>query len=90
MPHDGDGTLEEQASRPVVDFRSALQELAQARGMPPPRYAIQEERGPEHSKTFVTEVKLGREWCARAEGCTKKSAAQKAARQIYEKLVQGP
>ena len=84
---DGSGTLEEQAATAVVDFRSALQELAQARKLPPPRYSIVAERGPEHSKTFVIEVRMGRELTGQAEGFTKKGAAQKAARQVYEKLV---
>ena len=71
----------------VVDFKSALQELAQARKLPPPRYSIVKERGAEHSKTFTIEVRLGRECVGQAEGLTKKSAAQKAAREIYEKLI---
>jgi hypothetical protein len=33
------------------------------------------------------EVRLGREITTQAEGFTKKSAAQKAAREIYEKLI---
>jgi ribonuclease III len=71
----------------VVDFKSALQELAQARKMPQPRYSIVKERGPEHSKTFTIEVRVGRDCVGQAEGLTKKSAAQKAAREIYERLT---
>jgi ribonuclease-3 len=71
----------------VVDFKSALQELAQARKLPQPRYVIVKERGPEHSKTFTIEVRVGRDCVGQAEGLTKKSAAQKAAREIYEKLT---
>ena len=84
---DGRGTLEEQTGEGAMDFRSALQELAQARKMPAPRFVIVAEHGPEHSKTFTIEVRVGREWVSRAEGFTKKGAAQKAAREIYEKLV---
>jgi len=82
----GEGTLEEPAQDGVMDFKSALQELAQARRLPQPRYFIVKERGPEHSKTFTVEVRLGRELTSQAEGQTKKTAAQKAARDIYEKL----
>ena len=71
----------------VVDFKSALQELTQARKLPPPRYAIVKERGPEHSKTFTIEVRVGRDWAGQAEGYTKKAAAQKAAREVYERLL---
>jgi ribonuclease III len=71
----------------IINFKSALQELAQSRRMPQPRYAIVRERGPEHSKTFTVEVRIGKEWNAQAEGATKKVAAQRAARQVYERLV---
>ena len=79
--------LEEYLPGGVVDFKSALQELAQARKLPQPRYSIVKERGPEHSKTFTIEVRIGRDWAGQAEGLTKKSAAQKAAREVYQKLL---
>jgi ribonuclease-3 len=72
----------------IANFKSALQELAQSRGLPQPRYAIVRERGPEHSKIFTVEVRLGREWSGQAEGRTKKVAAQRAARAVYERLRQ--
>jgi len=70
----------------VTDFKGALQELAKARKLPVPRYVIVRERGPEHAKTFTVEVRVGGEW-AQSEGRTKKIAAQRAARGIYERLV---
>ncbi|HXM43605.1 MAG TPA: ribonuclease III [Bryobacteraceae bacterium] len=76
----------EQSPRNLTDYKSALQEFAQARRLPPPRYVIVRERGPEHSKTFTVEARVGREWVGQAEGNTKKSAAQKAARDVYERL----
>jgi ribonuclease III len=72
----------------IANFKSALQELAQSRSLPPPRYTIVRERGPEHSKTFTAEVRLGKDWTGQAEGRTKKVAAQRAARSVYERLVQ--
>lgn len=77
---------EQQLRQNLTDYKSALQELAQARHLPQPRYVIIHERGPEHSKTFTIEVRVGREWVGHAEGFTKKSAAQKAARDVYERL----
>lgn len=74
-------------SDPVVDFKSALQELAQARKLPQPRYVIVKESGPEHSKVFTVEVRVGRDLVSQAEGFTKKNAAQKAAKDVYEKLM---
>lgn len=70
----------------ATDYKSALQELAQSLRLPQPRYAIVEERGPEHAKTFLVEVCVGREWVSRAEGMSKKSAGQKAAQQILQRL----
>jgi ribonuclease-3 len=73
---------------PIVDFKSALQELAQVRKLPQPRYVIVSERGPEHSKTFTIEARVGRDWISQAEGFSKKSAAQKAARGVFDKLME--
>ncbi len=72
----------------ATDYKSALQELAQSRKLPQPRYAIVEERGPEHAKTFLVEVRVGREWVSRAEGMSKKSAGQKAAQEVLRQLAE--
>jgi ribonuclease-3 len=71
----------------LTDHKSALQEMAQALKLPQPRYSIVEERGPEHAKTFLVEVRLGRDWVSRAEGLSKKSAGQKAAQQVLQQLA---
>ncbi len=42
------------------DYKTALQELAQGRGLPLPDYSVVAEVGPDHDKTFVVEVKMGR------------------------------
>jgi ribonuclease-3 len=83
------GLADEGHAQNLTDFKSALQEFAQARHLPPPRYVIVRERGPEHSKTFTVEARVGREFVGQAEGNTKKSAAQRAARDVYEKLQGG-
>lgn len=70
----------------ITNFKSALQELAQAKKLPQPRYSMIREKGPEHSKIFTVEVRVGKEWSGQAEGRTKKIAAQRAARGVYEKL----
>jgi ribonuclease III len=71
----------------ITNFKSALQELAQSRKLPQPRYTIVRERGPEHAKTFTVEVRIGKEFTGQAEGRTKKVAAQRAARGVYERLL---
>jgi ribonuclease-3 len=74
----------------ITNFKSALQELAQSRQLPQPRYSIVRERGPEHSKLFTVEVRVGRDWTGQAEGRTKKIAAQRAARGVYDRLQKDP
>lgn len=70
----------------VTDFKSALQELARSRDLPPPRYSVVKEYGPQHSKIFVMEVRVGRDHTGQAEGYSKKNAAQKAARAVFEQI----
>ena len=72
----------------VTDFKSALQELAQSRKLPAPRYTIVASSGPEHSKTFTVEVSIGSEWSARAEGSSKKAASQHAAERLLPRMAE--
>lgn len=65
------------------DFKTALQELAQSRGIALPAYEVVAEQGPDHSKTFIVEVRVGRV-TARGEGSSKKEAQQRAARHVLE------
>ena len=71
----------------VTDHKSALQEMAQTLKLPPPRYSIVSEEGPEHSKTFTVEVRLGKDWVGQAQGLSKKAAGQKAAQNVLERLA---
>jgi ribonuclease-3 len=86
----GEPALDTEARPSLTNFKSALQELAQSRRMPQPRYAIVRERGPEHSKTFTVEVRVGKEWTGQAEGASKKLAAQRAAEKVYQRLLLEP
>ena len=70
----------------VTDYKSALQEVAQTMKLPPPRYSIVSEEGPEHLKTFTVEVRLGKDLTSQARGLSKKAAGQKAAQQALEQL----
>ncbi|MEO8595225.1 MAG: ribonuclease III [Candidatus Solibacter sp.] len=71
----------------VANFKEALRELAKERKLPDARYVVIGEQGPEHSKIFTVEVRLGRSRTAQAEARTKKIAAQRAARALYERLL---
>jgi ribonuclease-3 len=72
----------------VADYKSALQEMAQALKLPPPRYFIVAEEGPEHSKTFTVEVRIGKDWTGQAQGLSKKAAGQKAAERVLQQLTE--
>ncbi len=78
---------------PITDFKSALQEAVQSLGLPQPTYVLVEEAGPEHNKTFTVEARLqskenkGIEFAGRAQGSTKKTAEQDAARQLLTYLA---
>lgn len=71
---------------PFADYKSTLQEYLQAHKRAQPRYVVVEERGPEHRKVFLIEVRVGRKPVARAEGSTKKTAEQAAAKAALEHL----
>lgn len=68
------------------NFKSAILELAQARGLGAPRYNLLREEGPDHDRTFTIEVLIGEESCGVGTGKTKKAAEQAAAEQAYERL----
>ncbi len=68
------------------DHKSSLQERAQALHLPAPRYSVVHAEGPDHSKVFTMEVRLGDDLRSRATGLTKKIASQRAARLLLEQL----
>ncbi len=61
------------------DYKTALQELAQGKGLQLPEYNVIDEVGPDHDKRFVVEVKVG-SLVTRGEGSSKKEAQQEAAK----------
>lgn len=61
------------------DYKTALQELAQGKGLPLPEYTVIGEVGPDHDKRFIVEVKVG-SLTKRGEGTSKKEAQQQAAK----------
>lgn len=79
--------LVEDGDMATSDYKSALQETAQALKLPQPKYSILSEDGPEHAKMFTVEVRVGKDWVSRAQGNSKKSAGQKAAQLVLQKLA---
>lgn len=68
------------------DYKTALQELAQGKGLSLPEYTVVDEVGPDHDKKFVVEVRAGG-MRARGEGSSKKEAQQQAARHALLELT---
>jgi ribonuclease III len=69
------------------DFKSALQELVQARELSLPEYRVVGAAGPDHHKVFHVEVIVNGDRVAEATGASKKDAEQEAARVALEKLA---
>jgi len=68
------------------DFKTRLQETAQARLKATPTYRVVQEIGPDHDKRFVVAVTIGTDEWARAVGKSKKEAEQMAAAEANFRL----
>jgi len=74
--------LLEAPRRPLRDPKSALQEWAQGRGLPPPTYSIVEQTGPDHAPRFRVVVKVKGAENEFGQGTSKRIAEQAAARSL--------
>lgn len=68
------------------DAKTALQEWAQARGMPPPDYSETARSGPDHAPRFTVRVTLESGAGAEAIAGSKRIAEQAAAKALLERL----
>lgn len=68
------------------DAKTALQEWAQARGLPPPVYLEQGRTGPDHQPVFTVEVRLENGAVERAAAGTKRQAEQAAAKALLLRM----
>ncbi|RME16768.1 MAG: ribonuclease III [Alphaproteobacteria bacterium] len=68
------------------DAKTALQEWAQARRLPPPRYVEVARSGPDHAPVFTIEARLENGETARAEAPSKRAAEQQAAAILLGKV----
>jgi ribonuclease-3 len=67
-----------------VDFKTRLQEWLQARKQGVPVYSLISAEGPDHKKSFTSEVSCNGTVLGRGCGKTKKAAEQEAARQALQ------
>jgi ribonuclease-3 len=70
----------------VVDAKSRLQQVTQARFESTPVYSLVEHSGPGHAPVFVVEVRAGPEVNARGSGHSKRAAQQAAAHAALQLL----
>jgi ribonuclease-3 len=68
------------------DFKTRLQETAQARLKATPIYKVVQELGPDHDKRFAVAVTIGEDEWGRAVGKSKKEAEQMAAAEAHFRL----
>jgi ribonuclease-3 len=71
---------------PPQDAKTALQEWAQARGLPLPAYRVLETQGPAHSPVFSIEVRVEGAEPATGRGRSKRAAEQEAAAMLLRAL----
>ncbi len=74
----------------INDYKSELQEIIQARGVPAPKYKIEEEIKEKGEKSFIAQIYLEQEniW-VKAKGKNKKQAEQAVAREALLKMDTG-
>jgi len=68
------------------DAKTALQEWAQARGLPPPAYLEIRREGPPHAPVFTIEARLENGEAERATAPAKRRAEQAAAKALLDRL----
>lgn len=73
-------------SQPPVDSKTALQEWAQARGLPIPIYEITERSGPDHAPQFKVRVTIEGQTQIDAVGSSRRAAEKLAAQMMLDLL----
>ncbi|QPZ92747.1 ribonuclease III [Thioclava electrotropha] len=71
------------------DPKTALQEWAQARGLPPPRYEIIHREGPDHAPNFTVQVTLENGARETAKAGSKRQGEMTAAKTLLKRLEDG-
>lgn len=72
--------------RPPKDAKTTLQEWAQGRSLPLPKYTIVGREGPDHQPVFTVEVAVKGQNPIRGDGANKRAAEQAAAEALLSKM----
>ena len=80
------GSRIDEVEEDARDAKTALQEWAQARGLPPPDYVQVGRDGPDHAPAFRIEARLTSGETASATAGSKRAAEQAAAQVLMKKL----
>lgn len=80
--------LSQQLSAPPKDSKTALQEWAQARGLPVPAYELLETAGPAHAPQFTICAQVQGQGGETATAASKRAAEQAAATALLARLQQ--
>ena len=70
--------------------KTELQEWAQGRGLPLPRYTVVDRQGPAHAPEFTIELEISGETPVRAAGPSKQAAEQAAAAEMLDIVRERP
>jgi len=68
------------------DYKTRLQEISQMLFREPPVYRVVSEIGPDHAKSFVTEIAVGGKVLGKGAGRSKKQSEQEAAKKALVEL----
>lgn len=79
----------DRAEENAREAKTALQEWAQAKGMPPPTYTITDREGPDHAPVFSIRVALADGRAATATGAGTKRAIEQAAARLLLAEIEG-
>ena len=68
------------------DYKTQLQEKIQQKGEQQITYTVVDEKGPDHNKIFITQIKINGFVCGQGSGRSKKESEQNAAKDALDKL----
>ncbi len=68
------------------DYKTQLQEKIQQKGEQQITYTVVDEKGPDHNKIFMTQIKINGLVCGQGSGRSKKESEQSAAKDALDKL----